>query len=82
MQGFSESSNDGRIADILVKVFAQFACFIEERPRFGNLCRHQLNDDVHRRHSFKIIREVCPDAEGRETFPLRELLNCQCVVSS
>lgn len=66
MQCLTETIDSGDVAGIFSLVFTQLARFAKERPRFGDLDGKQLDHDVERLHSRKIIGEMSAYAKRRD----------------
>ena len=52
------------VAGVFTFVLAEFACRAVERPRFGDLDAHKLDDDIQWRHAREVVGEMCADTEG------------------
>ena len=63
MKGSHKPFDHFRLTRVFAFVFADLTRFVVKIPRFGDLNRDQLDDDIHRLYTGEIVREMRADAE-------------------
>ena len=63
MQGSHKPFDYFRTPRVFAFVFADLTRFVVKIPRFGDLNRNQLDDNIHRLYTGEIVREMRTDAK-------------------